>query len=506
MRRALTLGAIAAALAGAGCTRVNPAYCDEDTPCRNGGVCDRERNSCTPGDAGVDGPRGDGPAVPDAGDGGDAGDDGGGDAAPECTQSSACTDPDKPICNNQTCQPCGGDGECLARDSAKPACVSGQCLECGTYLHCTTAGRPLCAADHTCQPCSRDLECKNGPTPNVGVCVAGHCPDGDSVLWVDAAGTDCSTADGSLAKPFCNLVDAKTKAKTDARKTIVVKPGTYGFVALKDAELAGLVVVGLLGGGDVVIQGDTSRPAVDIDLSGAVSLRRLHLKGGGSGSGSTAVLQCSTAACTGEELEIEAGGVGVLASAAQPFTLARCRVHGNAAGGMLVGGSSSYVIVNNFIYSNGTLASSLGGVAFTNSFGTTRFVNNTVYANRAAASATGGLSCDVGTILTRNNILWDNRNGAGLSEVNRSSGTPVCAITYGVIDESDISGTAGAHNTADNPAFVSSVVPPFDLHLTGLSGGALGGADPAQAPSDDIDGNARPAGGPTDIGADQKVP
>jgi hypothetical protein len=493
MRRALILGGIVAALVGTGCTRANPAYCDADTPCPNGGSCDPVLNTCSPGDGGVEAGRADA--------GGDARTDGG-DAGPECTESSQCLDPARPICLGTACAACTGDDQCLARDATTPACLSGTCYACSTYLHCS-GDTPICAADHTCRACTRDLECQAGPTPGVGVCAAGACPDVDDVLWVDATAGGCPGI-GSQAAPFCTLVDATTAAKTDARKTLVVKAGAYAYVALKDNGLDGLVVAGAPGGGDVVIQGDLSHPAVDIDLIGAVTLRRLHLKGGGAGGGMTAVLQCSSAACTCEDLEVEAGGLGVVANAALPLTLRRSRVHGNAAGGLVLGGSSSYDIENNFVYSNGSLSASMGGVTFAASYQTTRFVNNSVFANRAAAGVTAGVTCDVGTILTSNNILWDNRNGTGLAEVNKPGGIPVCAITYSVTDDADVAGATGAHNWSDSPAFVSSIVPPFDLHLTDGSGHALGGADPTAAPGDDIDGQSRPPGGPTDIGADQR--
>jgi hypothetical protein len=492
MRCALILGVVVAALAGGGCTRVNPAYCDAETPCQNGGACDLTLNACGPAaDAGLDGP-----PHGDAGDAGDAGGGDGGDAAVGCTGSTDCTDPDRPICVDAACQACGGDYQCLDRDSTRPACVSGQCLQCDTWAHCTTTGLPLCGADHACHACSRDVECQSGPQPTVGVCAAGDCPDADGVLWVDKASLSCPGT-GSQAAPFCLLADAVTAAQIGAVKIILVKPGQHDLVLIKNNLLAGLLIVGQLGG-DVVVLGDASHPAVDIDLVGAVTLRRLHLKGGGAAAGTTPVLQCASAACTGQELDVEAGGIGVKASAAAPLTLVRSRVHGNQAGGILVGNFSSYVIENNFIYSNGTPTSTIGGVAFISSFDTKRFVNNTVYANRVDNTAAAGVYCDLAGIVTTNNILWENRNDFGVAEVS------TCTVTYSDVDDAAIAAIVGAHNTGSDPKFADVTLPPFNLHLTALSVGALGGADPTAAPADDIDGEPRPASGPTDIGADQR--
>ena len=490
MRCALILGVLAATLAGSGCTRVNPDYCDPATTdaCDPGYRCDPLLNTCVPAEEPAD-------AGPEAG--GDGPRDGGGDTEVGCAGSSECSDPAKPICVDGACQACGNDDECLARDATRPACVSGQCLECSTWAHCTTAALPLCGADHTCRACARDVECQQGPQPQVGVCAAGACPGPDDVLWVDDSGGSCP-GNGSLATPYCVLADAVTAARTDTRKTIVVRAGTYGFVALKNSGLVGLLVVGFLGD-EVIVQGDASNPAVDIDLSGTLTLRRLHLKGVGLAGGTTAVLQCATAACTGEELEIDTGGVGVLGSNTGLLTLVRSRVHHNVAGGIRLSDFSSYVIENNFIWSNGNPNSLLGGVSFASSFGTMRFVNNTVYGNRVDASLVAGVHCDSSSVVTTNNILWENRNDTGLAETDATGG---CTITYSVIDDPTIASTN--NNRGNNPQFANLLSDPIDLHLTAASGSALGGADPTQAPSDDIDGDPRPSGGPTDIGADQR--
>jgi hypothetical protein len=492
MRRALILGALVAALAGSACTRVNPEYCDpaDDNACAPGYHCDPDLNACVPTGTPPD-------ANHEAG-GGDGGTDAGGDTAPECAQSSDCTNSDRPICADHACRACGGDPECQDRDPAKPACVSGQCLECSTSAHCSGA-TPLCGADQTCRACTADLECQQGPQPEVGVCVAGACPGPADVLWVDGNAT--CPCDGSQASPFAHVADAVTAATTGTRKIIVVRPGTYiENVVVKDDRLTGLLVVGLLGG-EARIQALPSGIAVDIDLSGSVTLRRLHLRGVGATGTPTPALQCATAACTGEELEVStAGTVGVEGSGTGPLTLRRSRVHHNIGGGIHLSNFSSYVIENNFIWQNGNPLSSLGGISFASSFGTMRFVNNTVYGNRVKTTLVGGVHCDSASVVTTNNILWENRNDSGLAETDATGG---CTISYSVIDVPAIAGTN--HNTGDNPQFADLLSDPIDLHLTTASGGALGGADPTQAPDDDIDGDPRPLTvGHTDIGADQR--
>jgi hypothetical protein len=274
-----------------------------------------------------------------------------------------------------------------------------------------------------------------------------------------------------------------------------VRPGTtYARFTAATAGLAGLLIVGHLDG-EVVVTGDATHPAAD--LAADVTLRRLHLKG--VQAAGVPVLQCVGEPCTGEELNVEQGGIGVRASNARPLTLVRSRVHHNQGGGVSTEGSSGYRILNNFIYANGTPSSLLGGVYFDTSYETKIFVNNTVVANNAVAGTGAGVHCDALDVVVANDILWDNREGSTGTVVSAALG---CTVTYSVVDDPAIAAIAGAHNVGDPPLFKSPGSPAYDFHLLDGSS-ALGVGDASVAPSDDIDGEPRPSSGPIDVGADQ---
>jgi len=201
-------------------------------------------------------------------------------------------------------------------------------------------------------------------------------------------------------------------------------------------------------------------------------------------------------------MEIDSGEIGVRATNAQPLVVRRSRIHHNTASGIYVDAYSSYRIENNFIFVNGSPTSLLAAVHFESSFGITEFVNNTVYLNTVAPNNTAGVRCDSNKVIVRNNILWGNRSGTSVKEVNREGQVPVCDVTYSVIDEADLA--AAGHNVGTQPTFVSDVAP-YDLHLTEGSSGIDAG-DGTVAPTGDIDGDARPYGAAVDVGADEWVP
>jgi hypothetical protein len=96
--------------------------------------------------------------------------------------------------------------------------------------------------------------------------------------------------------------------------------------------------------------------------------------------------------------------------------------------------------------------------------------------------------------IIKNAIMWGDTTG----EIYNTDGTSNPAVTY-----SDIQGGySGTGNINADPLFVNA---PTDLHLQAGSP-AIGTGTSVGAPSTDFDGNPRPAGGPTDMGAYQKAP
>jgi hypothetical protein len=481
--RGVALVLTAAVVLGAGaCTRANPDYCDatNDHCAASGRVCNAQLNVCEapgPKDGGAEGGAHD--AAPP-------------DAAPECVQSTDCTDLAKPICVGGACGACTGDAQCAARDVTTPACASGRCVECTAAGHCTTTGRPLCTAAHTCVPCAADAECDAaGYAP--GLCVAGDCPGAGEVIWVSAANGCSSTAGGTQATPFCTVNEAITQAgAAGAPKVIVVAAATagYGWFATNGAAV---LIAGRLGGGEVVVNGDATHPAVSVK-NGAVTLRRLHLHG----APSPQVALCDTATCDFDQLVVENGTIGVQAQGGATLTLTRSSIYGNAGGGIRTQ-MADFDVVNNFIYTNGRLTSAAGGALF---YGAgngvkTRAVNNTVWSNQASGAGAGILCQSLTGVTVANTIIWGNTQaGPALSSVAGCD-----EVRYSLTDDPAVAALASAHNLGPStPPLFASDIYPFDLHLQAGSGG-LGAGDPTVAPADDIDG--QPRTGAIDIGADQ---
>jgi len=183
---ALTLAlalALTFILAG-GCTK---DYCEGDGDCRPGEQCDLATNQCyaTDVDAGPD-------TAVDAG-----------DASPaDCTGHAQCTNPDAPVCLSQTCQPCNNTSQCLDKDSTRPLCEGGRCLECtDSATHCTDLAAPICNAEGTCVACtSGSTECET-PHPNEPYCVDGQCVECGQTA-------DCT----DTGEPVCDPVTHRCRA------------------------------------------------------------------------------------------------------------------------------------------------------------------------------------------------------------------------------------------------------------------------------------------------------
>ena len=143
----------------------------------------------------------------------------------DCTTSSQCTDPTKPICQGNVCVACavGSSTACGDKDSSKPTCDTGtgKCVECTTSNQCMTASKPICGNGQTCVACGDTSAPTNGCSAKnatlaacnlaSGTCVECtanlHCPssgkpvcDTSSNLCVQC--TDSSQCSG--ATPICS--------------------------------------------------------------------------------------------------------------------------------------------------------------------------------------------------------------------------------------------------------------------------------------------------------------
>lgn len=136
--------------------------------------------------------------------------DGAGEATvPECIDSTACTNANKPVCVEGACAPCQAaempDLFCAQKDSERPVCddSSGACVGCLENATCTAATASRCnTASNTCVSCrdniDKDSNCEHlRATP---VCISGRCAECRSGVGDDhCEGKVCNGADGTCS-------------------------------------------------------------------------------------------------------------------------------------------------------------------------------------------------------------------------------------------------------------------------------------------------------------------
>jgi hypothetical protein len=120
----------------------------------------------------------------------------------DCTTSSQCTDPTKPICQANLCVSCsaGSSGACGAKDGTKTTCDSGtgKCVACTSSNQCTTAPNPICGNGQNCVACGDSSAPTNGCFAKNGGLAACNPTSGSCVECT--ANSYCTTS----GKPVCN--------------------------------------------------------------------------------------------------------------------------------------------------------------------------------------------------------------------------------------------------------------------------------------------------------------
>jgi hypothetical protein len=364
--RVLAIASVVSALALA-CTKKNPKYCDETTPCPNGATCNTQTNACNAVDGGMD-------AQDASSDAKDASD--GGDARFRCTLPSQCAD--------------GGP------DGAAAVCEveAGLCVECVTDADCKATARPICdLALHTCGACTTDAQCAAKDPTGPGVCMShqdGRCAaDAETIYVKNATGcvTTAAVNAGTKAVPYCypqNGVDA-----VDATRRLVVMSGPTD---LRPWTLA-------VSGSQVSVVGQaavTIAPGADVGIH--LSAGSLYVRGLRVRNGSLA---------------------GVVADGGSDLQMDHCSVESNVGGGIFVDGAS-FDIVNTTVTGNGPgddMGASWGGLRLKNllTSGDKNLRLLTVQSNNQV-----GVSCS-GSVSGMNVLATMNTGGVDVS--------PTCGFT-----------------------------------------------------------------------------
>jgi hypothetical protein len=408
---------------GAGCLnkQLNPGRCNSTADCQSGQTCDLSPQAngtcvcnspaCTDGGAGMGGAGG----GAGTGTGGAAGS-GGMAGAGQGGGSGGCQ-------SNLQCSP------------PMPACApGGVCVECTASSDCADPTKPICNANtNKCEACTTDQQCidKIGSS-DPGVCMAqadGHCATPGEAIYVknDVAtcvGTtvpNCDVGSGTVAKPLCSM-ELVSKLLCSGRDLVIIRGTVTGASSPVMGRPSGQTAIV---GQQSALLGSVGTPAFAMS-TGSFFVRDLRISSSGSDgideSGGTLTLQNVTIAGSATS------GVGI-STTAGTLNLSGVTIDSCAGGGILLGGAA-FDIENTTVTNNGPSSDlSWGGIRVQSmpASGSALLHLVTIENNKAA-----GLSCASGATV----------QGDGVFASGNSAGQ--IASTCGVTACTPMSATCGA--------------------------------------------------------------
>ncbi len=404
-----------------------------------------------------------------------------------CGAAADC-EPSAPVCSDtHACTGCVVEADCSTHTSTPHCGAGGACVACRDSGDCTDPSVPVCDTNGTCRTCQADAECPSE------ICDegSGKCVPESEIVYVNGA-TGVTSLPCNKAAP-CKTIQLGVDAVGGSRLLVHVAPGEYPdrvTITGKSLEISafGVELAPLAG------------PGIDVKGSSTVLIEGIKIRnvGGTSGDG----VRCLDDGSNAPKLTLV--NVTITKNAGAAVNAAKCNLSlsgsslvDNREGGVKLA-ASDFSVVNNVIVKNGSQSSSFGGVFIIerppSGAAGARFEFNTVSENNAQVGSASGVMCGaVGEPLSlKNSIVFGNIGVGGQVD----SG---CAWTYSDIGPGG-SIVAGTGNINMAPVFVNSLM--NDYHLQ-LGSPGINAADPAATVDVDTDGDARPAGGRSDMGADE---
>lgn len=377
---------------------------------------------------------------------------------------------------------CINDTQCSV---ATPVCDTATkiCVECTTSeaSECTST-TPVCKAD-ACVACTVNADCSSS------ACLPdGSCGDDSNVAYVDPGGTDnttctkatpCTKVSKALAttRPYVNFHGSTDEAVT-------VNAGRH-VTFLADP---GAAITRSVGVGAIITVADDSTVLQIFDLT----IRNAPNNSSGFGiaiqsaSGSPSILL--------QRATISNNPGGGVTTSSGTLTVKQSTIIGNAGGGISLS-ATSFDLQNNVITNNGSGTTVYGGILISQlGSGAHNLAFNTIANNVAQTGFTSGATFQLisAAVTFSNNIIYGNTS-------MQVAGTNV-SNAYSDIGPDAAAGTG---NISTDPQFVNAAQKNYHI----LSGSPCkDAADPAASLAVDIDGDARPQGLRSDIGADEYKP
>jgi Right handed beta helix region len=415
-----------------------------------------------------------------------------------CSSSAEC-DVAAPYCvktdEGRCAEACAMDSECpgFGQTAEQTFCVGGGCVECRAGMNDCPTDAPVCSTMGTCVTCELHTDCASG------VCASGTCAAENQVAHVALNGS--ATSDCTRAEP-CNTVQRALTIAAD-RPYVLIAPGTYtSTMAITPTGTRWLIGKE----GRPVFTRSTNGPIIEVGGTVDIKLERLEVFGAkgmfttprgdgiscGFATGSPKIELLDVYSHSNAMSGLFAGRCAVTATNSE-FSLNmtngvetgegssrydRVTVIGNGATGMFLD-EGIHIVINSIIARN----TARGIDIYSSSVGN-RIEFNTIADNGIGDPAGCAIMCGL--------PLANSQHGSNLIVRNEEPQVQggICSYPNSIIEAN-----------AGPVKFKHADSAPYDYHIqAGSSAIDLGSVTMFKY---DFDGETRPFGAGTDIGADE---